>query len=98
MNTFQMTKEDYKSYQHAFGCFMSEQNISSLHRSAKCEESYVSSCKCDVCGDRQQGMRLDAVGADIDIYVVNEYVICEDCEYYAEYGRLDDVIMEAIGE
>lgn len=91
------TKRDYEMYKRFFASFMRATNLANLSRSEACNESYVSSFPCAVCGDRQQGMRLDADGADKETHEVKEFVICEDCEYYAEYGRLPDAVMESIG-
>lgn len=56
-------------------------------------EPYISSQQCDCCKDTQQGDRYDAYGYNPTTKEIKQYVVCEDCAYYAEYGRLDDTTM-----
>jgi hypothetical protein len=63
-------------------------------------EPYVSSHPCDCCGDPFQGMREDATGVVLGDgnNALLRYVVCEDCVYYNEYGRLGDTTMAQIEE
>lgn len=96
VNTFNMTPADYEQYKANFSAFMATENLANLSREIDCQESYVSRVACAVCKDSQQGMRLDANGFNKCLREAVDYVICEDCEYFAEYGRLPDTVMESI--
>lgn len=48
---------------------------------------------CECCGRHEGGDREHATGWNPTENRVQEYTICEDCIYYAEYGRLDDTTM-----
>lgn len=54
-------------------------------------ESYFSWKQCDCCGTNLGGNRQYATGWDGK--QVREYEVCDDCIYFAEYGRLDDLTM-----
>lgn len=56
-------------------------------------EPYISSQRCDCCGDALQGDRMDAHSYCEATKEIKEYVICTDCEYFAEHGCLDDMTM-----
>lgn len=56
-------------------------------------EPYFSWRCCDCCGSSLGGNREFATGFNPTTREVQEYSICEDCAYYAEYGRLDDTTM-----
>lgn len=56
-------------------------------------EPYFSGKSCDCCGSMEAGDRMDAHGYCPATKEVKEYVICTDCEYYAEYGQLPDMTM-----
>jgi hypothetical protein len=59
-------------------------------------EAYFSWNPCDCCGRPEGGDRMDANGYNPTTQEIEEFVICTDCEYYAEYGRLDDTTMDEI--
>ena len=48
---------------------------------------------CECCGSRLGGDRYHTTGFNPEMKEVYEYEICEDCLYYAEYRRLDDMTM-----
>ena len=56
-------------------------------------EPYFSWQPCDCCGSHLGGDREFATGYNPTTTEVQEYSICSDCAYYAEYGRLDDTTM-----
>jgi hypothetical protein len=56
-------------------------------------EPFFSWRPCECCGSHLGGNREHAAGFNPTTGAVQEYVICEDCVYYAEYGRLDDTTM-----
>jgi hypothetical protein len=60
------------------------------------DEPYCSSHGCDCCGNSLQQSLEFATGWNPTTKEVQEYQICEDCAYYAEYGRLDDQTMDEI--
>lgn len=89
--------KDYQAYKAAVAHSMKVNNLLSVHSDG---EPHVSSSMCALCGDRQQGMREYANGLMKDSFEGRERIIavalgsiCEDCVYYAEYGRLDDRTM-----
>jgi hypothetical protein len=61
-------------------------------------EAYPSRHPCDCCGDPTYGNRLDANEYSEKFDEAREYVICEDCDYYAEYGHLDDQTMAQLDD
>lgn len=56
-------------------------------------EPYFSGRRCDCCGSSLAGNREFATGYNPAAKRVQEYSICEDCVYYAEYHQLDDTTM-----
>jgi hypothetical protein len=61
-------------------------------------ESFFSWNPCHCCGSSLGGNREHATGYNPTTEEVQEYVVCEDCIYYAEYSRLDDQTMLDIEE
>lgn len=57
------------------------------------DEPYFSWNRCDCCDRNEGGDREFATGFNPTTGEVQEYSICEDCAYYAEYGRLNDRTM-----
>lgn len=47
---------------------------------------------CECCGG-EAGNREHATGYNREADTIQEYDVCEDCIYYAEYGQLDDTSM-----
>ena len=60
------------------------------------DEPFFSWGSCDCCGTSLGGNREHATGYNPTTKEIQEYTICEDCAYYAEYGRLDDTTMAEI--
>ncbi len=87
-----MTSNEYKAYQAAVAAFMEREKLENLTSTA-IGEPFCSSRACDCCGDHFQGNRENANGYSRIDDEVKEYEICENCVYYAEYGRLDDMTM-----
>lgn len=56
-------------------------------------EPYFSWSSCDCCHTSLGGNRQDSWGYHPESKQIFEYTICEDCVYYLEYGRLDDMTM-----
>ncbi len=96
------TKEDYKEYQERFTAFMAKEKLENLtpigDKNGNIEE-YFSWHNCDCCGRVLGGNRVNANGySSKDKEIKGPYSICVDCEYYAEYGQLDDMTMIGIDE
>jgi len=62
------------------------------------DESYFSWKPCECCGSHLGGDRVDCNGYNPETQEIYEYSVCIDCEYYAEYGQLDDMTMLEIKE
>jgi hypothetical protein len=93
-----MTTREYAEYQAAVAAFMESEGLANLSRTAECDEDFFSWRSCDCCGTNLGGSRIDANGYNPTTREVQEYVICTDCEYYAEYGQLDDQTMADLTE
>lgn len=93
-----MTKKEYTQYEADFAEFMSH-GLNNLSTKSECNEPYFSNSPCVVCGALPGG-RYDCDGYNGQTQEVEEYEgVCQDCVYYAEYGRLDDTtMMEIDGE
>ena len=87
-----MTKEEYKEYQDRFEEFMRLNDLTNLTRMDNESEGHFSAARCECCLTPLAGNRIDASGYS-RTGVVYEFSICSDCEYYAEYGQLDDMAM-----
>ncbi len=59
-------------------------------------EPYFSWSPCDCCNTHEGGNREDATAYNPITKEIFQFTICEDCAYYAEYGRLDDMTMDDI--
>jgi hypothetical protein len=63
-------------------------------------EPYCSSHGCDCCGSADQQNLEVAWGIDgnrLDNPACGPFEVCQDCSYYAAYGRLDDTTMDEMG-
>jgi hypothetical protein len=87
-----MTKKEYEAYVERVDAFFASEGIGNLSRLSD-TETYFSWSVCDCCGSRLGGDRVDANGYNAETKEIYEYTICLDCEYFAEYGRLDDMTM-----
>lgn len=81
------TLSDYAKYRKIVDQFLADIG-QILSRKNYEDEPYFSHNSCDCCQRQLGGSRMDML--DIN---GNEYSICCDCEYYAEYGQLDDMTM-----
>ena len=91
-----MTKKEYKKYQEAVADFFEKEEIEFF--STVGDEPFISSQMCDCCGDNLQGSRVDAMAIHKPTGEKVEFIICTVCEYYIEYGQLDDLTMMKIQE
>jgi hypothetical protein len=57
------------------------------------QEPWFSWRPCECCGTRLGGNREHATGYNPTTKEIQEYDVCMDCIYYAEYGQLDDQTM-----
>ena len=92
-----MTKQEYKEYEIRFAEFMRLNELNNLTRidgpdEDDFQEPYFSWRPCEVCQTHLGGNRIEANGYS-RTGVIYEFEICTDCEYYAEYGQLDDMTM-----
>lgn len=94
-----LTKQEYAEYEEAVKQFFKDNGINCLSqrpsedKEEAYDEPYVSSRMCDCCKDTQQGMRVDACGYNPTTDKIIDFIVCEDCLYYAEYGQLPDAMM-----
>ena len=94
-----MNKSDYAKYEDKVKKFFKDEGIANLTCSSKYSaEPFFSWNTCDCCRTPEGGDRLEANGYNPTTESIQEYIICTDCEYYVEYGRLDDVTMFSVEE
>lgn len=92
-----MNRKEYKEYREAVKDFFETEGITGLSRRDMESESYFSSASCDCCGTLLAGDRLQCSGYNPrTMLTVEDYEICPDCYYYAEYGQLNDMTMMEI--
>jgi len=93
------TLEDYQTYQAAVESFFEGEGITNL---SSCSDEDCDDCGgephfswswCDCCNRDLGGDRHHATGWNPTLREVQEYRVCSDCVYYAEYGELDDCTM-----
>lgn len=90
-----MTHTEYETFRASFDEFMMVEGLANLSTISK--EPYFSWRPCDCCKRTLGGNRYDANGYNpVTKEVQDGYRICEDCMYYAEYGKLDDMSMLGI--
>lgn len=101
--------QDYALYEEAVARFFASEGINNLSlesaeypdREARCQVcNEVVDCfpffswrACDCCGRNLGGDRYHATGWNDKLGEAFCYEVCQDCIYYAEYGRLDDMTM-----
>jgi hypothetical protein len=90
-----VTKAEYAQYQQTVSEFMQSNGLRNLSRVSDTEE-FFSWSPCDCCESPLGGSRIEADGWSEVENGPLEFTICTDCEYYAEYGRLDDRTMMEI--
>jgi len=95
MYNYIMTKKQYANYEAAVAKFMFLEGIDDLTTESDAEP-YFAWSRCDCCNSPLGGNREHATGYNRTTKQVQEYEICQDCAYYAAYGRLDDTTMGEI--
>ena|SRR6185503_13253987 len=98
-----MTQQEYKEYEQAVAEFFKREGLNCLtdtppngqdNPNEYCNEPYFSWQPCDVCGSTLGGDRVDMSGYNPTTNEIQEgYSVCVDCQYYVEYGQLDDMTM-----
>lgn len=92
-----MTKAEYEVYKKNVAEFFEGEGVTNLTCKANDEgvtEPYFSWRACECCKSTLGGDRYDCNGYNPTTKEVQDYeFICEDCVYFAEYGRLDDTTM-----
>jgi hypothetical protein len=87
-----MTQHEYTEYKTTVAAFMVREGIQNLTTDSD-PEPWFSWAPCHCCNTHLGGNRENATGYNPTTKEVQEYVICSDCVYYAEYGKLDDMTM-----
>ena len=82
--------KDYQLYEDRVNAFLTREQIGFLSTG---EDSWFSWRGCEMCGSRLGGMVCLLSAVDANDHQKVTYQICSDCEYYVNYGRLDDVTM-----
>jgi hypothetical protein len=94
------TPDDYADFKERFEAFMTREGLQNLTailtEDERSGEPYFSSQPCDCCHRQLGGDRRNCNGCTESGEVSPTYSICCDCEYFAEYGRLDDTTMMEI--
>jgi len=86
---------DYAEFEARFQEFMEREGINNLSTG---DELGFSWTPCDCCHRALGGERYYADGFNPTTREVQDYKICSDCMYYANYGALDDMTMMKIGD
>lgn len=86
-----MTKVEYKEYQERVAEFIGRENIHFYTTTG--DEAYFSHYPCECCDMPLGGLRTRLTAVYRPTGETLEFTICTDCEYYLEYGRLDDMTM-----
>ena len=87
-----MNKAEYEKYEARFLKFMAKEGIRNLSP-VFAEGPYFSWRPCECCLRPLGGNREHATGYNPETKEIQEYAVCLDCLYYAEYGQLDDITM-----
>ena len=103
-----MNKKEYADYEKSVKEFFEREGINCLSQQPidqNAEEfkynpdPYFSWRSCDCCDRSLGGDRRLCNGYNPKTKEVqNNYSVCSDCEYYVEYGRLDDTTMLEIDD
>ena len=109
-----MDKQEYDDYVESFHAFMEKEEINCLSRQTPEDGEDLANClscneeidhddhfswhSCNCCGTTLGGSRIHASGFNPKTQEIQCYSICVDCEYFAEYGQLDDMTMLEIEE
>jgi len=93
------TKAEYEKYKKSVEGFFKREGISNLSqiqdKDGYCEPHF-SGVPCECCGGMLGGDRYDCNSYNPKTKGIQEYTVCTDCVYYAEYGQLDDMTMSEI--
>ena len=93
------TKAEYEKYEKSVEGFFKREGISNLSqiqdKDGYCEPDF-SGIPCECCGRTEGGDRYDCNSYNPKTKEVQEYSVCTDCVYYAEYGQLDDMTMSEV--
>lgn len=91
------TKSDYAEYQQRVADFFDREGINSISQVTDADGNALSdsfsSRPCECCRRPLGGTRMLVSGYNPTTKEVQNYKICLDCEYYIEYGQLDDQTM-----
>ena len=90
------TTSDYREYEMRVRDFFRDEGITNLSTKADEEgntEASFSWRRCDCCHRSLGGDRYECSGWNPTAQQIQEYSVCQDCVYYAEYGKLDDTTM-----
>ena len=98
-----MTKQEYADYQERVARYLGTLEHVSTGPCPGCPECgddqlgepWFTWSACEICGGLP-GNRVYWHGIDPDSKAVLHGSCCEDCQYYLEYGRLDDTTMASI--
>jgi hypothetical protein len=94
-----MNSKEYIDYIDRVNEFFKKEGVSNLSPIDINSDGYFSKSPCEVCRRPLAGARVDCNGwNDTTETVQGPYSVCEDCEYYAAYGRLDDLTMLEVEE
>ena len=88
-----MNREEYKDFEDRVERFFKAEGINNLSSIDSEQEAYFSTLSCECCQRCRHGDRENANGYNPTTKQVQEYSVCIDCLYYAEYGQLDDMTM-----
>jgi hypothetical protein len=83
-----MTRQEYADYEARVAAFFDREGITNL--SSTGTEPWFSWQPCECCRRPEGGERERATGRNPETGEVHEYIVCLDCTYFAEFGRLDD--------
>lgn len=90
------TQREYEQYQRTVEKFINREQIELLSTTTYNGEPWFSWRACEMCGSPLGGMRVYLRATHTPTKQDFTYSICNDCEYYVEYGRLDDLTMMEI--
>lgn len=93
-----MNNQEYKEYEANVADFFKREGITNLstvydEETGENDEPSFSWGPCQCCGSTLGGDRYKCNGYNPTTKEVQNYTVCTDCVYYAEYGQLDDMTM-----
>ena len=97
-----MNKKEYQEYEKAVNDFFEREGINCLSQQPidpnadelEYDDPYFSPRPCDVCGGMAGDRRMCNGFNEETEEIQGDYEVCQDCEYYVEYGCLNDAAME----